>query len=367
MRMHKVCLFFIFSFLLIFLSCETTREYVKTTKQLYENDELVHEEYTVFENGAAVEHVAKSYHDFSDKHAVTYSDGTKNLIYSISEKSEKKPGLGYDEVEFSLVESYLNEKSKQTKTTVLGTKKMRMVNGKFVYFKNDSGKTVRSTGDLFPADFEKAFDEITAYIEEHYNDFDDADNKIVASSENRVESEKITVRSVPNKPYILYQFAGKPFVIAGATAWNLLKCAGYACINFIGGYNAATGNVDGLIWMIPSWSASKEKAAEAREANKVTVYPEYHIPFTNNHITVEKYNQDISAVSLADEDAEIITPVEVHEFDTSMSVERSAAADAASTAALAGLIGTAVTIPVSGLSWVGGAAVGVYGEVMANK
>ena len=46
-----------------------------------------------------------------------------------------------------------------------------------------------------------------------------------------------------------------------------------------------------------------------------------------------------------------------------MSVSLSSKADAASTAATANIIGTAVTIPISAITWVGGAAIGICGSI----
>ncbi|MBQ9622794.1 MAG: hypothetical protein IJR39_05595 [Treponema sp.] len=364
--MHALNLPILFSAVVLFVSCVTTKEYVETKKQFYENDMLVTEEFSRTENGLVVENSSKSFSDFAEKFQVVSSDSSKSLVYAFTSKKEKKNGIPYEEVDFSLVEYHTNLKKNEIKTTIIGTRKMRMQNGTFIYFKDSSGKMVRETGDRFPPEFEAALKEIIADFSKKDADSEIENDGKKDSSESLVVSKKITVTSTPNKSYIFYQFAGKPFVIAGATAWNLIKCAGYACINFIGGYNAANGNIDGTIWMIPSWSKSKEKAELAKEENKVQVYPEYHIPFTNNHIVVEKYNQDISVVALSQENSEIITPVERHEYDNSMSVERSAKADAASTAAFAGLIGTAVTIPVSAVSWVGGAAAGIYAQTV-NK
>ena len=46
--------------------------------------------------------------------------------------------------------------------------------------------------------------------------------------------EKVTVHSTVDSGYLAYSFLGKPFVILGATTWNILKCFGYAFINFGG-------------------------------------------------------------------------------------------------------------------------------------
>lgn len=349
-------------------SCKTTENtYIKTKNCLYENDVLVREEVKATKDGQIIDARTRSVHDFSKAFSTAYSDESKNLVYAFSVQKTKTFGEPYETVDFNLIEYY--ETKNGIKETVIGTRCMRMQNNKYIYFKDNRKKMVRDMGDHFPAEFEEAFVKIAADFEASLNavapEEEDEDEK--NSSQSKNESEKIIVKSTPNQSYIVYQFAGKPFVIAGAAAWNILKCAGYACINFIGGYNAASGNVNGMLWMLPSWKKSKEKAEAAKEANKVKYYPEYHIPFTNNHIIIEKYDRDISVVAVAGEDAEIITPIERYEYDQSISVERSAAADAASTAAFAGMVGTAVTIPVSVITWVGGAATGIYAQTQTGK
>lgn len=173
------------------------------------------------------------------------------------------------------------------------------------------------------------------------------------------ESERVRVESTPDVGFILYSFLGKPFVIAGASAWNALKCAGYALYNFSGGYSAVVyGNA---YWKMPDYRKAKETAAAAREANRIQYYPEYHIPFTSNVITVDRFDRDVSVLSRAD--GEEIIPVETQVFGNKMSVSCSAAADAASTAAVAGLVGTVVTVPVSVLTWIGGAVVGAMAQM----
>lgn len=178
--------------------------------------------------------------------------------------------------------------------------------------------------------------------------------------------EKVTVHSTVDSGYLAYSFLGKPFVILGATTWNILKCFGYAFINFGGGYNFATGNYSSnndSAWMLPSYKKSKEKAAVAKEANRIKHYPEYHKAFTNNHIEVDTYNQMFGAESSRLSDSEKIYAVQHSEFDNTMSVSLSSKADAASTAATANIIGTAVTIPISAITWVGGAAIGICGSI----
>lgn len=188
----------------------------------------------------------------------------------------------------------------------------------------------------------------------------------IAKTRSEICVEKVTVHSTLNSGYIAYSFLGKPFVILGATTWNILKCFGYAFMNFGGGYNLATGNYSSnndSVWMLPSYKKSKEKATVAKENNKIKHYPEYHKAFTNNYIEVDTYNQMSGAESSRLSDSEKIYAIQHSEFDNTMSVSLSSKADAASTAATANIIGTAVTIPISVVTWVGGAAIGVVGGI----
>ena len=192
------------------------------------------------------------------------------------------------------------------------------------------------------------------------------EEKSAAKKRSEICVEKVTVHSTLNSGYVAYSFLGKPFVILGATTWNILKCFGYAFMNFGGGYNLATGNYSSnndSVWMLPSYKKSKEKASVAKEINRIKHYPEYHKAFTNNHIEVDTYNQMSGAESSSISDSEKIYAIQHSEFDNTMSVSLSSKADAASTAATANIIGTAVTIPISAITWVGGAAIGICGSI----
>ena len=50
------------------------------------------------------------------------------------------------------------------------------------------------------------------------------------------------------------------------------------------------------------------------------------------------------------------------EYDNTLSVNLSAKADANQTASTVGVIGTIITVPVSVVSWIGGAAYGIYAQ-----
>lgn len=183
---------------------------------------------------------------------------------------------------------------------------------------------------------------------------------------NETYVEKVTVTSKTNGKYVAYSFLGKPFVILGASAWNLIKCTGYAFINFAGGYNTVTNGE--FFWKMPDTKGAKEKAAEARKNNGIAYYPEYHKAFTDNTIEVYSFKQktDNNFSVLAENTVKVYD--EQHTtYDNSISVSMSAAADANATAAVVGLAGTIVTVPVSAVTFVGGAVAGVYTNVVGNK
>ena len=101
------------------------------------------------------------------------------------------------------------------------------------------------------------------------------------------------------------------------------------------------------------------KKAEAAKNENAIVYPEYHIPFTNNHITIEKITGETEAVFTDINANEVrVTRRETHEYNNSISVKQTAEKDANETAAVIGLVGTVLTVPVSAVTWFIGA---VYG------
>ena len=78
----------------------------------------------------------------------------------------------------------------------------------------------------------------------------------------------------------------------------------------------------------------------------------------------KKTDNDFSLLS--DNNVKVYDEQHSH-YDNSMSVSMSAKADANSTAAVVGLVGTVITVPVSAITWVGGAAIGIYSNVVGNK
>ena len=211
-----------------------------------------------------------------------------------------------------------------------------------------------------------------SYFVSAFNAINAKNNKNVSTEEkfrsmqSLSSTEKISVASSLNTPYMLYSFVGKPFVVLGSSGLSLVKCLGYACVNFIGGYSAATGG--DVFWMMPDTKKAKEKAAYARENNGISYYPEYHKAFTNNHIEVTSYNQDTSNKfsQLTDNEAKVSNEEHLS-YDNSLSVERSISADANATASVVGWVGTAITVPVSAITWVGGAAFGLYSSIMGSN
>lgn len=204
-----------------------------------------------------------------------------------------------------------------------------------------------------------------SYFVSAFNAINAKNNKNVSTEEkfrsmqSLSSTEKISVASSLNTPYMLYSFVGKPFVVLGSSGLSLVKCLGYACVNFIGGYSATTGG--DVFWMMPDTKKAKEKAAYARENNGISYYPEYHKAFTNNHIAVEKLSDDTNQVG------EMVKKTEHFSYDNSLSVERSISADANATASVVGWVGTAITVPVSAITWVGGAAFGLYSSIMGSN
>lgn len=359
-----------------FCSCQSTRVYLRTQEQLFEDNSLVEERMTIFrldykdesqesfQKQKLVEDVTKHYYDLSDDYAITANTNLRMVMHLFTAESEKSSKSEYTTLTFSLIEAEIIKATNDTNLTLLGQKQMRLKNG--MVAKWQDGKA--SNGDAFSAEDDELFKTVSEKFVNFIvsaNESDDSDGTPSAlKMESKSYSERIKVVSTPNGRYIAYSALGKPFVILGSAVWNVIKCVGYAFINFSGGYNLVSGkhNENAPVWMLPSYKKSRQKAAEAKEANKIQHYPEYHLPFTDNHIEVDKYDRTIGVEALLSEDAEKIAVVEHHEYDNTISVSLSSKADAASVAASAGLVGTAVTLPVSVATWVGGAAFGIYGK-----
>lgn len=362
----------IFVFLASLCSCMSTRVYEKTSKELYEGNVLIEKSEVLTLDGKEKNSSSEKFYDFSDVYSKAEEDDKSIRYHTFTGLSQKSSKKDYDSIDISLMEYVVDKSTGEILSYNQGTRNVRIKDGKIV--KQNVGTSsgiiyVEASGEEFSEPYESALkEEILTYLTKDKNDADEVSEESESSAGNLksvTNIERVTVESSPNGKFIAYSIIGKPFVIAGSSAWNLVKCAGYALINFAGGYNMSSGKSSSnnmKIWYMPSYKAAKAKAAEAKANNGIKYYPEYHLPFTNNHIKVEKFDRDIHVVVTSDGQAETITPIETFEYDNTISVERSAKADAASTAATADLIGTAVTIPVSVGTWIGGFAIGIYGQ-----
>ncbi|MCR5725319.1 MAG: hypothetical protein K6G80_09570 [Treponema sp.] len=312
-----VCLPFLFA------SCVSTNVYVKESAQFYENDVLKEETSSVKRDGKVLQKTETVYD-------VTTSDSMQ--VYSRIEAVNGGAGtmtIQLFDGDALYAEKELTVKSGSASAFGIGEKSEKI---------NRAAKTVLDERA------KKSADESTA-----------------SQTRMIVTEDQIQVDSSPNGKYIAYTIFGKPFVMLGATSLSLLKCTGYALINFAGGYSTIVhGN---FFWKMPDVKKSREKAAAAREANRITVFPEYHKPFTNNHITLTSTTTENANIMNQEENSVKVLARDVYEYDNTLSVERSAAADANSTAATIGLVGTIITVPVSVITWICGAAVGVYYEL----
>lgn len=164
-------------------------------------------------------------------------------------------------------------------------------------------------------------------------------------------STKITVISEPDYKFSAYSFFLKPFVIAGAATVSLGKCLFFSTTIFF----------CAVIDYVPEWwdtlifgySEEKEKMMDARAENKIEFYPEFHRPFTENHIIVEKTVSKTSAYKTKDEKT-IVTNYEKCEYDNSIYVSREIKKDYYSTIYVVNHIGNIITIPVMVVSAVAG-------------
>ena len=317
---------------LLFLSCVSTHVYEKDSAQFYENN-ILQEETVTLKKDSKVKETTEA----------VYRSSTLDNLQVLSRTETTNGGSKKMKVQLFEGDALYVEQELSVQESSVGSA-------------SDAGATV--SGDkraLAKRAAQKVLDETARES--------DAD---VAGSTTRMLAlqEQIQVDSRPNGKYIAYTILGKPFVMVGAASVNLLKCVGYAFINFLGGYNTVVNGE--FFWKMPDVKKSKEKARLAREANRITVYPEYHVPFTNNHITVtETTSEAVNAIAAANGDVQVLSK-ESYVYDNTLSVERSAAADANSTAATIGFIGTIITVPVSVVTWIGGAAAGIYYETTKN-
>ena len=348
-------------FFILFTSCESTRVYVKSQSLFYDDDKLVEESGNVkridYKDKSAkeikkqknVEDYTKYYYDFSDLYEASDSSDSNHSISVVRYQTTKKK---YETITFTLEEAP-SATSVNKEPLVLGQKTVKFKKGKV--------SKPKKTGRFSEEDealYQKASAQVFAKLKEAPEQITEETEISAGKLKTENCTERITVESKTNGKYVVYTFLGKPFVLLGASAWNVIKCGGYAFINFFGGWSFAHGSEEPF-WMMPSYTESKNNADAAKEAKRIKYYPEYHVPLTNNHISVDKYNREVEVEKLFAEGTEQITAVEHHEYDNTMSVSLSAKADAVSTAANAELVGTVITIPVSGASWVFGVVAGL--------
>ncbi len=310
-----VTLFFLLPILCI--SCVSTKVYETRTAQVFQDDVLIVEEVNSLKNGKR-----KSY-DSTIYRYVDFDDDEGDSIHAVIERKIKN-------------------KSEKTKISIYEDKELIETK----VFKSKKGKIRKFKKHSENEQLMKC-----AYEIMNAEQIQDKGKWI-----SKVTSEKVTVESTPNIKFLSYSIFGKPFVILGSTAWNLVKCAGYAFVNFFGGYTTV---YDGkFFWVMPDIAGSKKKYQEQRVKNTI-VYPQYHIPFTNNKIAVKKMNSEVSNIFKENNTVKVLSE-EDFTYDNSLSVKKSASADAALTASVVGVAGSIITVPVSAVTWVGGALYGVW-------
>lgn len=307
-----------FALPVMFTSCMSTRVYEKTNSMIFQDEELIGEEFVLTLDGRTLESSSRIYRS-------TGIDGTDGL--EAKSVTEKKSGSRKETTTISVFHG----------DELVEEKKFRSRNG--IIEENDvlygNSRTMR-----------RAYDSLSNMP------VSDGGKQVVV-----VSSENVRVESTPNVGYIMYSIFGKPFVILGSTVWNITRCAGFALVNFIGGYT--TARYGEFLWLMPDVKKAAARADAARVKNSM-VYPEYHLPFTDNHIAVKKMKTEVSNEFSASEPEVKVMSSEEFEYDNTLSVSRSAAADADATTSVIGLAGTVSTIPVSAVTWVGGAAYGIW-------
>ena len=376
----------------LFVSCVTTATYTQTNSKVYEDGIVIEENYTETKqakDGSSKEKSSKvvTYHDLSNAGYIitnTEENASKGTLTTTSHSFVASRTIenksDNSTIVFSLVETTIVDNAKAVSVSsdiereinyssqVIGTRTLKVDgNGKVV--SNSSGSSASSytqeTG-TFTAEDDELFEEVLSLTLAGIVDPPDREILEEAGKSYRIEEEikTISVDSSPNGQYIAYSFLGKPFVILGSSAWNLIKCAGYSFYNFTGGYALMTGNLpEGMSpWKMPSVKTAQKKFEEAKETNSIKNYPEYHIPFTDNTISEHVIEQNSQTYFITKENVEV-TRDTTQTIKNEVSVSRSASADAAYTSGIVGVLGTVLTIPVSVVTWVGGAAFGIAGTM----
>ncbi len=319
-KLLKNIVIFFNLFPLLFISCVSTKVYETRTARVFQDDVLIVEEVNTLKNGK------KKSFDSTIYRYVDFDDEDGDAIHAVLERKIKNKS------EKTSISIYENKE-------LIETKEFKSKKGKIKRFKKNSENEQL---------MKLAYD---AMNEEKIQD----KGKWIS----KVTTERVSVESTPNMKFVAYSFLGKPFVILGSSVWNLVKCVGYGCINFFGGYTTVTDR--NFLWVTPDIAGSKKKYQEQRVKNTI-VYPEYHVPFTDNKIAVKKMNTEVSNIFKENNTVKVLSEEEFV-YDNTLSVKKSASADAALTASVVGVVGSVVSVPISGVTWLGGAVYGIYDKI----
>jgi len=153
--------------------------------------------------------------------------------------------------------------------------------------------------------------------------------------------KKITVISNTDFKFMAYSFFLKPFIILGSSIFSLGKCI---CISTSFFVFAA---IDLEEW--PSFfdcSHDKQKMINASYENRIQYYPEYHKPFTRNHIITEKTDSETTSYKTKNEKT-VIIDYQKYEYDNTIYVRREINKDFYSTIYVVKHIGNVITFPIA--------------------
>lgn len=153
--------------------------------------------------------------------------------------------------------------------------------------------------------------------------------------------EKITVISSTDFKFMAYSFFLKPFIILGSSIFSLGKCICTSTSFFV------FAAIDLEEW--PSFfdcSQDKQKMIDANYENRIQYYPEYHKPFTKNHIIIEKMVSRTTSYKTKNEKTVIISH-QKYEYDNTIYVRREISKDFYSTIYVVRHVGNIITFPIA--------------------
>lgn len=174
----------------------------------------------------------------------------------------------------------------------------------------------------------------------------------------------VTIDRSLDLPYTAYWFFGKPFVIVGSSVYNLGKCAGCACLNFLGGFSFVTKAYEdknsiifghllgGKIWFSPSVSEAYDNYKVAKK-KAVVQLPEYHKKFCKEKITIEVFESFSDNYRFSSKTNQLKVK-ERNVYDNSISLSSTVMEDAYMTSAIMRVAGNVVTLPVAAATWLCG-------------